>query len=285
MANFSRVRDTGMWTVSVLLPSELEKFDANLFKAPNFADGGTYAPSGAITVGGAGFVLTTPFQANGTTSFGGLVTFGNGAAFVHGSISIQVTLDSDEAAIFRGNFTLGTTSADTLAVYSTATFQAPVTITDDVVITSGKDLAVGGTLTVTGATTLGATTIVNAPATFNSGVTLNQAVTLSNKVTPGIGAYIKKRFTSIGSDDQLVSIEDYDLVRVTSATTLRVDDYGDDGATIRVINTQNTSLSVKTPGGVTLKSLLTHTWVDLMRATSATYGWHSIGEGPNTDIS
>jgi hypothetical protein len=65
MANFVRVRVPGGWASPLTVDdSEFELLDAQLVKAPNFTDGGTYAPSNPITVGGDGFILSGPLVAN-----------------------------------------------------------------------------------------------------------------------------------------------------------------------------------------------------------------------------
>lgn len=61
MAAWDRIRNIGEWLLGTpVLPSEFEQIDANLAKAPNFAEGGNYAPSGIISVGGDGIDVLTP---------------------------------------------------------------------------------------------------------------------------------------------------------------------------------------------------------------------------------
>lgn len=59
MSAFDRIREPGEWAEGTPVhPNEMEVIDANLVKAPNFADGGAYAPTTPIEVGAGG--LRTP---------------------------------------------------------------------------------------------------------------------------------------------------------------------------------------------------------------------------------
>ena len=59
MAAFSYVRPGGIWSAGIpVLHGELTQLDQDHFKAPNFAEGGTYAPSSAVILGGAGLNVT-----------------------------------------------------------------------------------------------------------------------------------------------------------------------------------------------------------------------------------
>jgi hypothetical protein len=175
MSNFTRVRATGMWTVSVLLPSELEKFDANLFKAPNFADGGTYAPSSAITIGGAGLTLTTTLNAahasllgNVTIGYDSSYTLNVNAISNFSSTNINGYFACSNGGSFDGvpgdvyaftvpvncydDVTLGSSSADALQVNSASTFAGPITSTVSAQLgsTMAHDVFLAGSLRISG---------------------------------------------------------------------------------------------------------------------------------------
>ena len=176
MSNFIRIRSTGMWTVSVLLGSELEKFDANLFKAPNFADGGTYAPSSAITIGGSGLTLTTAMSGVSMTLTGGM-TVGSGSDAINlqgvvnastincgGYISCQsggYFGAAGETYAFEGNINaignvaLGSSSADELQVNSLSTFSGPIsgTVSAQLGSTMAHDIFIAGSLRIYGEST------------------------------------------------------------------------------------------------------------------------------------
>ncbi len=63
--SFSRVRSSGLWIPnSTVEPHEFEKIDRNLSRAVDGHDGGAYAPSAPIEVGGAGIRVLAPSHAD-----------------------------------------------------------------------------------------------------------------------------------------------------------------------------------------------------------------------------
>lgn len=59
MAHFPYVRAPGTWlTGTAIDPAELEAINLYIFKAANFDDGGTWAPSTVVTIGGSGLTVT-----------------------------------------------------------------------------------------------------------------------------------------------------------------------------------------------------------------------------------
>lgn len=74
---------TAMYTTAVLA-SELAAFDAAVSSGVNGVDGGTYAPSGATSIGGSGLVLTGPLK----VARGGTLHCQNGIVSVDAPTSI-----------------------------------------------------------------------------------------------------------------------------------------------------------------------------------------------------
>jgi hypothetical protein len=61
MAHNSRIRAPGTWaSLTTVSPSEFELFDTYTFEAINGDDGGTWAPSAQIIIGGLGLSVTGP---------------------------------------------------------------------------------------------------------------------------------------------------------------------------------------------------------------------------------
>jgi hypothetical protein len=61
MAHNSRIRAPGTWvSLTTVSPSEFEAFDAYTFSAINGDDGGTWAPTDPIVIGGDGLSVTGP---------------------------------------------------------------------------------------------------------------------------------------------------------------------------------------------------------------------------------
>jgi len=84
MAHSSYIRGSlGAWGIaSALTPAELWAFDQAQYKAINGDDGGTWAPSAAITIGGSGLALSgANHSVSGTltVSSGGFLTVASGA--------------------------------------------------------------------------------------------------------------------------------------------------------------------------------------------------------------
>lgn len=63
MGHFARVRAPGAWiSLGPLHAAECETFDADLFKALNADDGGSWAPAAQIVLGGAGLKVNGPVE-------------------------------------------------------------------------------------------------------------------------------------------------------------------------------------------------------------------------------
>jgi hypothetical protein len=301
----------------VLDQAELEKFDANQSTALNGDAGGTWSPTSYITIGGAyGIVCTAPLLATGDSTLSGDCSFCTSVAdtFVVNGVSTfhhNVSCDTDIAATGilsgGGDCYLGTTSANTvhcrgtLLVTAPATFSGTVGFSGLVVVgdNSSDTLTVHSTLnsdapanllgdTVIGpnggATTLtvAATTDVTGPLQVHGLSELHAQQTLYSPILPAAGGYVRDRVLITNSAGAYPSIEYYDVAIHTTAGTCFLENYGEDGASIRIVNASAGNLIVE--DAVTshvLRTLPTMTWLIAVRTNGAgSYGWSSAGEGP-----
>jgi hypothetical protein len=130
MSNLAYTRALGVWNPGVIRASELQDLDVKSVKAPNFAEGGTYAPSSPVIVGGAGMTIT-------------LVGINNAESlFVSGTFDVAVGTN----AYFRGLTSFRTGSSTSVRDGATWTFNADSTTT----FAAGSFLNVEGTVTFTG---------------------------------------------------------------------------------------------------------------------------------------
>lgn len=82
MAHHARVRAAGTWvSVTTVDPAELEIFDQSIFESVNGDEGGTWAPSTPIVIGGAGLDVTGQLDADDVNQ----LTVTGQASFVTGS--------------------------------------------------------------------------------------------------------------------------------------------------------------------------------------------------------
>lgn len=245
MAHFSRVRVFGLWVVnSTLLPTEMELFDAQLSKAINGDEGGVWAPSSLIEVGGSGIKITGPFVVTSEAQLQG------GATVTGGNLSV-----ADDANI-QGNATVGgtlevtgeTTITDDLNVGNDATIQGELEV--DGATNLGDNLSVDGSIQATGGVTAsgdlsgarlalagsheGANKLTvrgnsyfDGSVSIVGGMQMNGSATLNadlivQGVTQAKGRFRKRMFTVSADSAQVVNIADYDIVRLP-AGVLTVD--------------------------------------------------------------
>jgi hypothetical protein len=171
MAHNTYVKGTiASWATGTTVSQvEFAKFDANQYKSVNGDDGGTWAPSAAIVIGGAGLTVSGAFLATSTGIFTGGFAANSNASF-------------------------GTTSSTYLYVYSSSTFFGPATISSGTSLTTAGELIATGSATFSGAftisndATVGSDSVdaltINATTSFESPVTTNDLLTCS----AGLGA-------------------------------------------------------------------------------------------------
>lgn|SRR5512138_141911 len=86
---FVRNRASGLWVPNTVIdPGELELWDQQISDAIDGAEGGAYAPSNPIEIGGAGVELGGPLVANGDFNATGSATFDGATSF-----TLAVTFD------------------------------------------------------------------------------------------------------------------------------------------------------------------------------------------------
>ena len=294
MANFTRVRSTGMWTVSVLTPEEMEKFDANLAKAPNFVDGGTYAPTTAITIGGQGFYLTGPFETEGTFATYGDTFIGSDstdALVVSAESTFNAPVTANALTTVTGVLTatddvnLGTDSGDAINIAGilnagaanfggytaiNAAFYVQDSITTDGYLVVATDATVNGLSTFNDNVTIAAgasLTISSGTATFGGGMTIAAAATLAN------GGQILDRTLWVADSSQTVHCDRYERVVVTSLSETRVITLHDAAAV------ENSRVLVVNRGGggfaVTVTDNIPALSFSLGTGYAAVFTWHS----------
>lgn len=142
MAHFTYVRASGMWTVSVLLASEMATFDAHQYAAINGDAGGTWAPSSIIYIGGQGITLTGQL----TCAAASAVTFTAGAGVFNCGKLATLT----GGLVVNSDTTLGANSSNTLTVNATTAWNGDVSFNHDVEIGNSPSDSLRITATVVG---------------------------------------------------------------------------------------------------------------------------------------
>ena len=124
MSHNTRTRDDlAAWGSGAVSPTEFENLDANAYKSINGDDGGVWAPSSQIEIGGSGILMSGPFVADGTSTFNGQVTFASGSAPIFNDGPVF-----NNTATFNANVNIGNAFTDILNVIATANFDNDVTI-------------------------------------------------------------------------------------------------------------------------------------------------------------
>ncbi len=221
MAHFVRIRALGAWLLATTIePSELEQLDTNLFKALNADDGGTWAPTNPIIIGGAGMQLQgAPW---------GLYKANGDPCFVFDPAVPRINVGSGTQIRWDPNTSLFMAVATTAEFFGTATFNGATTIG------AGGTLLVQGLSTFTGLATfadayvagdvqIGASSatglLILSTTTFSGPVSFNQPTTVNDPITLGGDGRVRKRVV-VGADaDTTYGCQNYDLVRI-AATSL-----------------------------------------------------------------
>lgn len=149
--SFTRTRLPGFWTFgSAVLPGEFEHIDDYAYAIDGKA-GGTYAPTGLITIGGLGLTVSGPFIASDADTIDV-----NGALTINGGAQLNL---NDNMVVGTGAI-VGFTSGSFLTVQSgaTVTFNSGSTLTAN----SGSTVEIKGTCTLFSPTSI----TTNAPRTY-----------------------------------------------------------------------------------------------------------------------
>lgn len=224
MAHFDRVKPGGWVLNEVLDQALMNELDTNVSKALNGDEGGTWAPSTEIVIGGSGLRLTTLLKAFGGLSVqGGDLAVSQDAAVdgnvdVGGNLSVTGTtnvasLFANGTGFFNGGLTVAGNiagvdleaediTAQTLHLTGVATIDTDLTVGDDLYVnddlTVGDDAIVGGDCTVAGLLTGGTFHGLGA-AVFDGLVTLNDNLNLNGLLVSAGGSQLSGGVQLAGS--------------------------------------------------------------------------------------
>jgi hypothetical protein len=282
-----------MWVTGPLLSSEMEGFDSRLYKAINGDDGGTWAPTDKIILGGAGLKCTVLTELADVTASGDVT--------VQGETDLQddvaVGGDLDVAGALE---VLGLTS-----LRDDTTVDADLQVNETLTVLGASDLQgaldVGGAMEVLGTTSLRDDVVIDAELQVNEAVVLGDtlsvagamqvggaltllgAVGINQPVTPTGSGRVRAK-SVLGADaNTTYSAGTAQRVHVTGLTsttrTYTIDTTGaSDGDTINFSTTMVSKLIVLdvqggNPQTLSLQSALTngYNWVEL---TYISGGWH-----------
>lgn len=163
MAHFAYTRPAGIWNqLTDLLSGELQDLDIKTYKAVNGDQGGTWAPSSPIVIGGTGFTSSGP------TSFpSGFGCAGN-ASFL-ANVGIFGTLSSNGATNLYG----ATTAFGSVSVAGAG----GLSVTNDV--------SIGDSLSVSGVSNLNGNVNSFGYGTFGTGISTGGNASVSGNATVG----------------------------------------------------------------------------------------------------
>ena len=176
------------WASGNPTAADFADLDEKTVNAPNFADGGTYAPTAPVIIGGSGLQLTTTLTAAAITATSLTASATVQAEHLYSTDDLVV----DDAATIGtlgvgGNATVGGTlgvsglaTLDSLSVTGAAGILGGLTVVGTITFTNtisgptldingngdiSGNLVIGGTLGVTGTTTLGFLNVTTVAAT------------------------------------------------------------------------------------------------------------------------
>lgn len=173
MAHLTRVRAPGMWTLnSNLLSTECEAFDSRIYKAVNGDDGGVWAPSSAIEIGGAGISIT------GAAAFTGGVTANNVA--ISNTLAVQGATTLDDDLTVNGSVAVSTDlDVQGDSVLSTLAINGALDVGFKLSVHGSSKLSgslnVTGSGSINGAAVLSDTLSVAGDSTFDERIAINAA--------------------------------------------------------------------------------------------------------------
>lgn len=221
MAHNTRIRTAGNWTTnSTVLQAEFEALDQAQFEAINGDDGGTWAPSAAIIIGGSGLQVTGDFASSGAFEHSGAGTASFQGALVEilsADFQIGCPATFGDAAVFDGTVTCNTTF----------TANANVNLGNgagDLVTVAGT-LDVNTALNVDGTSAFQAAVIFNtgsdptfvAPTVFTGAMDINGDVDISNPVTLSGDGHIRERIVNGSDANTTYNVSTVDRVVMTGS--------------------------------------------------------------------
>lgn len=253
--------DLAAWsdTNAPVLPAEIDQIDRYAYQSINGDTGGIWAPSTAITIGGAGMVITgllwiqgisgllsyAPAQFNNTVTIlntltvtGGLLTANSGIHVTGAPLTVDtagvfnstldvfddVTLHTSADLLVGGSAQLGNDATKTLDVEATATFNAPVTLNGTLDVFGATTLHTAGLFTAGGNSVLGndasKTLTVNATTTFASPITINGLVDAYASVILHGSANLNVNGTMTAQHDAVLGTTSADTIDVPGTLNL-----------------------------------------------------------------
>lgn len=236
MAHNTRVRPGGLWAIgSALLATEMEQIDSTLSRCINGDQGGVWAPTSVIEIGGEGLKVTgqcalytvtisstLDVQEQVTCLAGLSVELGITCGALQ-TIGGDATLDGD---LYAHNASI----SQTLAV-SGATQLASCEVGGALACLS--TLSVAGNLSVDGASTLAGAVQVGGVCTLAGGVHITGDSTLTKPLVPSGAGRVPNRLATIVSDgDKSFRVDQVGMVRIPAGvlTANRIYNLLPDGA-------------------------------------------------------
>lgn len=203
MAHFAYTKIFGVWPSNqVLHATELADFDAKTFKSLNADEGGVWAPSSPVILGGMGLQVPANviLGTGGTTS----LTVDSTCAFDYQAGFFGIVLTHADVMIGDDNTTTATVNSN-LVINSGFVANANSSFAG-----SGVHLSFGTGTTLSLAT--GSSLVCSASALFNASVTFADAINVDDDLTlAGAGAIVERVVT--GSDsDSTYSVSSADTV-------------------------------------------------------------------------
>ncbi len=258
MAHNASIHAGGWATGYVVTSADFLAIDSLLFKSINGDDGGTWAPSSLITIGGSGLRVTGPFTSSYSTLIDASLTVSDTATFNNlTTVNAQFRLTGTGGFLQTGtgpvNFSGYVTTTAGLLVSSPGTFicNAISSFTQTVSINAALALTGGGGMSC------------GDLATFNGGVRLNGGGSLSCHTNIdlydilrmfGAARLIYRRIT--GADAATTyAVADADLVQIPNLAANRIYTISSTGAQSGDVMTFSMASDAKTVNaiGVTLQ--------------------------------
>lgn len=252
MSHHTRTRaNLTAWSSGAVSPTEFDKLDTNGFKSINGDEGGVWAPSSVIEIGGDGLLMSGDFTADGACIFNAGVEFNGSISFNSGA---DVTFI--DSVLFVDDVTLGNTSSDALTINATTEVEGPwdfndsvefnltvsfnagadVTFIDtalftgDVEFGSGSDVTMAGDVSITGDVDIDATSFQIKGGTdvqFFTGTTIGGSPRLRSRLQfTSEGRVPRRQVTNSGNSTYGVTDADYISCEGVTDRTITLDGTG-----------------------------------------------------------